>query len=217
MHSATSPDLIIRYLKAATTFSYSSSVADQQLTDMEIARQQQLDNLIARNLAAVRSALVQIEKRRCARECIDYTDAYVTLPQKDADRKRLLNLLVWSRRYNVTVEFILGALLNYFKNFRKPSSGLGLAVVSLTGIRARQIVEEAVVNAYPAGENETAARQAQRNKILGISGMAMKDHGGDIDKMVASYSRTMRDRHRTALDTEQFNQRPWRGNPWRHT
>ena len=146
-----------------------------------------------------------------------YKDVYVPLPQKDADRKRLLNLLVWSRRYNVTVEFILDALLGYFKNFRKPSSGIGVSVVSLTGVRARQIVEEAVVKAYPAGENETAARQAQRNKILGISGTAMKDHGGDIDKMVASYSRTMRDRHRAALDTEQFNQRPWRGNPWRQT
>ena len=215
MHSATSPDLIIRYLAAATTFSYSYSVADQRLSDLEIARQQQLDNLIARNMLAIRSALIQIEKRRCAQLGTIYKDVYVPLPQKDADRKRLLNMLVWSRRYNVTVEFILDALLGYFKNFRKPSSGLGVSVVSLTGVRARQIVEEAVVKAYPAGENETAARQAQRNKILGISGTAMKDHGGDIDKMIASYSRTMRDRHRAALDTEQFNQRPWRGNPWR--
>ena len=72
---------------------------------------------------------------------------------------RLLNLKVWCQRYHVSLHWILETL---YKKYRP--GGYNLRVATMCGVRAREIIEEAVLSDFPGGENETHWRMDQRLK-----------------------------------------------------
>lgn len=123
-----------------------------------------LEALLARMDGELERALLRAENRLRAerKEPPLAKDTPVYLPGKSKDRLRLVNLSVWSRRYCVSLEFTLEVLLRYFHNVRTVNGRLtlGIAASSLTGPRARKVLQEAIHRTYPNRENYRAAAQS---------------------------------------------------------
>lgn len=135
------------------------------------------------------------------------------------DRYRLLNLAVWQERYRVSLRFLLQTLFAYYKQIRRRSRtpGLRITVAALTGIRSRQIIEEAVLATYPSGENFSMARVQDQLRYLGQTNIAIhaRNPVDRMDQVAAEYRRRITLRRRAIASGAEKYRRPWRGNPWR--
>ena len=116
----------------------------------------------------LKQALLTVENRRRVEAQFKPLpeDTVVWMPNNPNAEFSLLTLKVWSLRYCVTPEFLLDTLTLCFRNCRRQSPQqqdvqLGLPAVLICGPRARQYVEEAVLRAFPNGENYKTKRQPQ--------------------------------------------------------
>ncbi len=135
------------------------------------------------------------------------------------DAVRLLNLQVWELRYQVDLNFILQTLLGYYHRHRRLSkaynkTSLGIPVAVLCGDMSQQVLEEAILRAFPEQENRKALRSDLQNQISGRT-QVFKLNEDDPEKFVSSYSRKIqRAKAEGPIVKPPFIRRTWRGNPW---
>lgn len=146
-------------------------------------------------------------------------DVYFAPTERDAFR--LLNWKVWTLRYHVSLPFILNTLLPVFQRFRKKQSfarkkTLGVTVAALTGPRAQQILEQAVLREFPNGENELMERSNLQMRMLGFPTANTASHQNGELQYLRDYAAESQKRRRAWADAQRlYRRRPWRGNPWR--
>jgi hypothetical protein len=154
--------------------------------------------------ARLERALLKVEERE--RQEPLPRSARAWLP---GDGFRLLNLKVWCERYRVPPEFVLEAVLARFSRSRRKDEksghvALGLPASMASGISARCAVEEAVVKAFPCGENRKAVEAASTRPAAKIS-------YDDPEGMVRAYSSAMEKRQRARSKKSKRNfRRAWR-------
>jgi len=131
----------------------------------------------------------------------------------------LLNWKSWSQRYAVSVDFILTTLLDYYGKRRQQRQGkvsLGIATTSLTGTRAREIVEHEVAAQFPGGENFTSRSADLKNRIL-TRRLQKFPPEQNLATGLLQYRKTIfEQQERNATLPTRFL-RPWRGNPFNGT
>jgi hypothetical protein len=120
-----------------------------------------------------------------------------------------MNWKVWSLRYHISVEFILATLYRVWrcgpKVHSNGSASLSLSIPSATGKRAREIIQDEVVRAYPARENEQLAKEEARRRWMNLKPVS----GGDYVKAI------LKERKRMEAKSASLHRRAWRGNPWK--
>ena len=135
----------------------------------------------------------------------------VWLSAKPDDLLRLMNWKVWTRRYNVSLEFILDTIfLHYNRKVRRGKKyvSVGVPVSLLTGEKAREVIEQALSRLYTEQENVAAAKSDLRLKILGTTKVS-------TESSMAEYARIMQHRREATVQAAAlYKRRAWRGNPW---
>ncbi len=130
---------------------------------------------------------------------------------------RLLNLKVWTLRYNVSLEFILTTLIRYYQKHNpsaRTSSALGFSPAQLCGRASEEIVREAVKEQMP--DNASKARADLRHKMVGaIRPIPAPKADDNLDTYCQHYQRWCEKRRSKAERAADKFRRPWRGNPWR--
>lgn len=133
----------------------------------------------------------------------------------------LLNLRVWSVRYRVPLIFITRTLLQYYHRVRGGRQGvLGISLRTLCGQRSQQIVEEAVVRAYPALENEALWYQDLQTRTLEALAVGNPLPAGTLnrnlikqrnpDVAVRTYRQVLKHvRSRSGMVERILTRRPW--------
>lgn len=122
----------------------------------------------------------------------------------------------WSLRYAVNVEFIIRTLLDYYGRIRRPSGScitFGVHVNQLVGPRAQQLVEQAVIAAYPAGENYAAVQSDIRSKIL-TRRLQKFPPDQSLVASLQQYRRTLQEQQERNNTLPSKFKRAWRGNPF---
>lgn len=114
---------------------------------------------------------------------------------KQIDQLRLMNLKVWSSRYQVPLKIVLQILTDHWGKYGwGKGSLLGVKIATFTGPKSRQIVEDQVLRLFPAKENEAGYKCEQA--IL-KSGLLKNTRWPDPvrerpDDFVASYKEKIR-------------------------
>lgn len=154
---------------------------------------------------------------------------------KEDDQIRLLRLKMWSERYSVSVDYILGRLVPYFeklavKHSRKPrekmSKGIGTTIAVLTGPAAEAYLKDCIGKEFPDGEHIIAWKQNKREECLA----KMDEDEGEVTQRkpksilqyptLAAFRRAYEARITHKRKTEgklekKLARQPWRGNPFR--
>ncbi len=158
----------------------------------------------------IEKALLKVENQRRheihTKPFPDETSVFLPTLTKEA-RIRLLTLKVWCKRYCITPEFILETLTLRYKSHRncKPNEvRLGLPLSTITGPKARKIVEEEVKRSYPNNENfKVASLPPQVPPMRGLK-------YDSVDQMVARYSSVITARHAAQQSAERIHRRKFR-------
>ena len=134
----------------------------------------------------------------------------IILPVTNKQRFLLLNWRVWCMRYHITPFFIMEALFKRFSNQRSRNIStdpytisLGVPLAILTGVTARQYLEEEVLRRYPNGENVKMAKQRQ---IIPLVALDYNDNN-----MAQVYRRAIAERREALEQQEKQIRRPYRG------
>lgn len=110
--------------------------------------------------------------------------------QEPEDLLRYLNWKVWTLRYGVPLNWIVGHILQYFEKAREGKGNtLGIGSAALTGATMEQFLREHLLQEYPNGENIKLLAARTRERVMGEK--------------------------RRAIPEQQRICRAWRGNPWR--
>jgi hypothetical protein len=135
---------------------------------------------------------------------------------------------VWSERYSVSIEYIIGAVLSILakaaerRTGKRTKASLGISISALTGPVAKQILEERIAKDFPGGENVHSAMEDSRNAMLEILDGNM--HGkpknpldySKSDDFSAAYKATIQRKRKEREKLEdQVTAMPFRGNPFR--
>jgi hypothetical protein len=152
---------------------------------------------------------------------------------KEIDSARLMKLKVWESIYAVDMKYILGKLLPYYWNILpkylkakvERNQTLGVKIASLVSIRSEDILDQAIIEDFPDGENFQSRKEDARNECIEMIALdndeiparpkkmlaynkvsdAMKAYHRKIERQRSAFSRLAKKRRRMA----------WRGNPWR--
>jgi hypothetical protein len=177
-------------------------------------KQTVLEGEVVRWAAQVAQSLLRLEnaKRRLS-NLPPLTGVDVLVPRSGENGLRLLNLRTWALRYSVDLDFILSFLLHrYFAKARRKPFGneisLGISTAALTGVAARQALEEEITHAFPSGENVRAAREDLRRHIHPIEPLGVLPQ----NDLVEAYGEAMQERLRQRR-IKYVSKRAWRGNP----
>ena len=130
-------------------------------------------------------------------------------PMPFSSQLKLLNLKVWTLRYAVDLDFVVGELLRYYGRHRKESlrePRLGISIGVLTGVASRKHIETAVLSAFPNGENFSNSR-AQLLKHFRITEPVRGLDYTNNEEMIRKYTRIMLSRQNA--DIPVFRRR-WR-------
>ncbi len=149
------------------------------------------------------------------------------------ESRRLLKLKVWSERYSVSLDYILGRMLPFWESFiqrktrRAKSRGLGVRIATLTGKKSEQMLQLFIQQDFPAETHILLARQNKQQAIL--SRMDKPEDGiptsSDFSKTMFDfpypgsylqyYRRRMKKQaKRIERITQEFQKYPYRGNPF---
>jgi len=157
----------------------------------------------------IKRALLRVENQRLeVRDHPPYPkDVQIFLPDNREARLRFYNWKIWTLRYHVTMAFIVDVITFAFKNQRRFASSFdeirfGLPTASVTGEKARRIVEDAILRTYPNGENLAMTRSPQFKPIRGLNYET-------LEEMVSHYRRAVDARRRHAFKKEVYA-RPFR-------
>jgi hypothetical protein len=177
---------------------------------MRTTEQSFLDLACTAHAESLRHALRAVENQQRAKNHLKpwprNTNLWISLGKKAA--LQLLNLKVWSSRYYVSLEFILDVLLHRYRSQRRvrdPNEiSFGLPIPMLTGVRARQVVEETVAREFPNGENY----KAPRTQFTPVSKLEADDESPDA--MIKRYAKIMEARQRSFLKEKPITLRRFR-------
>lgn len=130
------------------------------------------------------------------------------------DKVRLLNLFVWSRRYGVTMEYLLEILLHrHFAKHRRKERYLGVRVSALMSKPAEAYVEETLREEFPNNEMKRELQEKEKRRVARIldslSKLQMTTTAPDDYEQQWQHSVRREQRHSRLFP------RSWRGNPWR--
>lgn len=148
----------------------------------------------------------------------------VFLPAFPPGIPRLLTWKVWSARYRVPLRFVVSTIMDAFRTIRGPIRGrFGISIATLCGKRAEQILQEALLKTYPAGENETLWETDLENQLITAAGLSLAppastfqrlmDGAEGIDAAVKRYGDILRSTKRSRLKADELlHRRPWLDN-----
>jgi hypothetical protein len=146
----------------------------------------------------------------------------VQLHLPEEQRYRLLVLRTWVLRYRVSLDFILETLLSYYQRVIRrygSSHGIGLSLPTLCGHRSQEILEVAILAAFPNNENEDQWRAEKRHQLLSEISFPPNDDSATAalleDSLVDYVSRMAAVRLKRDRESRRLSRRPWRWNPWR--
>jgi hypothetical protein len=150
---------------------------------------------------------------------VEFTSRY-----NQKDRMRLLNLVTWSRRYQVPYRLIFQVLVNYWRqkfSAHTVPGRLGVKPATLVGRASRDIIERFVAQTYPDDENEAIWRETASRRVIAM--MHNKDNADspgigltdDPAKLVAAYKRHIAKRQDSAKHiAHRMARRHFRNNPF---
>jgi len=188
----------------------------KRLAKIELSELDMLCELLQREVERVVSKLRK-EKFR-----------FFNLPQNE--RYRLLKLRNWQEMYSVDLNYILGKLLPLWESWLPKKSkrsihgyGLGIRLATLTGKKSEQMLQEFIKQDFPSEQNKTMRRSYKQDVILkkylsedGIrtESKTLLDFGHP--KGYLQYYRKRMQRQNARIDkiTQEFQKRPYRGNPF---
>ena len=152
----------------------------------------------------LKDALLRMENnRRRESKLVPYPpDIRIDIPEGARSTLRLLNLKVWSLRYCVPLEFILDTITWIFRRKRvenRKTLVLGLPANLATCPTARIYLEEAILRAFPNGENYLAAQQP----VIPPPDIEMLYEG--TEDFVEKYNLAMESRQRIAFRRPQYH------------
>lgn len=162
----------------------------------------------------------------------DKVNLYLNFKQED--RMRLLRLRTWEYVYKIPISEILDIIVEPIRvhsNLRSRRYGLGTSVSSLTGFHAERILSTIVGRRYPAGEQISFWREAERDRQLHVEKMdalegahPRDDHGRgsflDLaveDGFLETYSHSVvaqRDLLRREGEAKWRTRKSYRNSPW---
>ncbi len=131
----------------------------------------------------------------------------VRLKVNQATSIGLLTLKVWEIRYHVPLSFILKTLLKRFTLDRVPGT-LGTPWGQLTGVVARDTIEQAIRYRFPGGENIKASRDELKQQLIQFQ------HTGSF-RRIEGYANAMSTIRQHRREAKKKFPRPWRNNPWK--
>ncbi len=124
-------------------------------------------------LLAIEDSLARVENQR--RRMINLkpfdeeTPVWISTKKNPNAPLQLLNWKVWMKRYCISLDFIIETLTRVYAKSRHCGPNeirLGLAINTITGEAARQVIEDEVKRAYPDGENFMSANNSQSEEPL---------------------------------------------------
>ena len=167
-------------------------------------------------MRSARSWLTKVEQALARYEHVPPRS--VNLFLSDEQMFQLLNWKTWSLRYEVSVDFILTTLLDYYQKIRQlrrhHAVTLGVGVAQLTGPRAQEIIEQQAAASFPDGENHAAARGELRSRMLGVR-LEEFPIGLTLAESLERYRQKIERQQQRGLTLPKNFFRPWRGNPFR--
>jgi len=153
-----------------------------------------LDEALKRNRKRLKAVVVVLDK------------ASANPQQVPKDRQlqlRLMNLRVWSLRYQVPMVQIVVWLREWYGKFNySHQNSLGFPVLSATGERTKERVAGASAEEYPPGSRASDSIQNMFAPLQAIRASNITEY--------QQKAKRLRSR-RTAVKFD----KPWRGNPWR--
>ncbi len=140
-------------------------------------------------------------------------------PSKE-DELRLIRLLQWRERYHVSISWMLGQLIPYwrgkFSQYSRHKQGLGVTISTLVGKKSEEIIQTKIAQEFPDEELikrwQSAQQQKQWSEIFDGSRKEDWEHPAAA---VAQYKRRIETerKERTACEQE-LRKRRYRTNPW---
>jgi len=135
-------------------------------------------------------------------------EARVTVPSGALAQLMFYNWKVWTIRYCIPLDFIVETIFTRYDTMRLKSGSqafviFGLPTALITGPKARQIIEETVITAYPNGENYRVSKQQ-------MPPIPLKDLVYDtLEGFVTAYDKMMKKRQRVGVEAAmQTNTKP---------
>ena len=146
----------------------------------------------------------------------------------ETDALRLLRLRVWQERYSISLEFILGLLVDVFsKSIRMRSGkklrGIGVSIPVLTGDVAEEILQEKLRKEFPGREHYYDYLEEHKRSIENLidpmvvigkprSVLTYKN----VSSQVAAYKdKIVQARDRVTKAKRLLSKMPFRDNPYR--
>jgi len=130
----------------------------------------------------------------------------------------LLNWKVWCLRYHVSPDFVLTTILDYYNKIRRRHAQfitMGLAMNSITGERAQEIIEAAVAVEFPNRENEALHASEIQARMLRQQFPSF-DPALPLQDQLEAYAERIRKHQQQRESLPIKYTRPWRGNPFGH-
>lgn len=193
-----------------------------------------LKNLTKRELADLEMLCltVQDEVERAVSKLRDENFRFYSLPKNEL--YRLLRLRVWETRYQVDLFYIIAKLLPFWEKWIPKRSkslrtkGLGVRIATLTGKKSEQMLQAAIEQDFPSGQNITLRRNWKQTVLLekemeeGVEdGIKVKSEDKNLFDFrrpagyLQYYQRKIK-RQRAKRDRiiQEFKKRPFRRNPF---
>lgn len=137
------------------------------------------------------------------------------------DQYRLLTLRMWMIKYRVTLEFILSVLVPFWagkfqSRKRTNDKALGVRIATLSGSVSEKILQTAIKNTYPNGENEISWRAEAQEEYMKVSGTlgSVDNHPENFIEEYVRRCLKVRHQNRKLIESGRFTRRSYRGNPW---
>jgi hypothetical protein len=156
----------------------------------------------------------------------------VELRYKPDDIARLFKLRVWSVKYSVSIQECLDLIVPVFRAMiksRHKSTGLGVAIKTLTSRGAERLLGEKLLERYPGNENVRVARELERDHQLGVEALEetegltarepevksrLEMSAGEYVKLYEKRILRYRGQVETAASEAWRRRKTYRGNPW---
>lgn len=134
------------------------------------------------------------------------------------DEYRLIRLLQWEEKYQVSMEWMLHLLLPIWKKMygRYQRNGIGVTIATLTGKKSEEIVVQHIQEEFPDRENREQWKARQQTKQFeSTKDIPLRKLPEGMDEFLQGYlARMARQRVERSQFARKMRRRNWRMNPW---
>jgi len=137
----------------------------------------------------------------------------IVIQVKRQDQLRLVNLITWCDKFNISLKELLTVLFKVWSGKYKSRSvrGMGVAISTLCGPKAKQIVKDYIKKMYPNGENIELRKQDILNELLPTIDISRR---ADPLFFIKDYKNYIKTERKKIEDVEtKLKRRRWRTNP----